>query len=59
MLDIKTIRARAAHYLSPDIAASVGLSLAQLQQFLAGTQRPSDEQLSRLAARMGVLHRDR
>jgi hypothetical protein len=33
---LKAIRDRAMRYLTPDVAAAAGMSLAQLQQFCAG-----------------------
>ena len=50
-IDVKAVRDRALHYLTPDVAASIGLTLQQLQQFAAGgTQTLSENQLQRLAA---------
>ena len=52
--DVLSIRKRAWHYLSPEVAACAGLSLAQLQQFVAGTVTLTDDQLRDLATRMGI-----
>jgi hypothetical protein len=55
--DTKKIRDRTWYYLSDEVAAVAGLSLAGLQQFVAGTVTLDDEQLTRLARRMGMtLH---
>jgi hypothetical protein len=54
-IDIKAVRDRALHYLTPDVAASIGLTLQQLQQFVSGgTQTLSEDQLQRLAARIAI-----
>jgi hypothetical protein len=53
MLTVKQVRDRAHHYLSPDVAAAAGLTLQELQQFVAGTQTLSEDQLLSLARRMG------
>jgi hypothetical protein len=54
-IDIKAVRDRALHYLTPDVAASIGLTLQQLQQFVSGgTQTLSEDQLQRLAARIEI-----
>lgn len=50
----RTLRARAWHYITPDVANAAGISLAELQRFVAGTFHPSDDQLERLARRMGL-----
>lgn len=54
MLNIKAIRDRGWHYLNPAVAADVGMTLAQLQQFVGGTFTPTPEQLEQLARRIGV-----
>jgi hypothetical protein len=41
-------------YLTPDVAAAAGMSLAQLQQFCAGAFTPAPDQIGQLARRMGV-----
>ena len=54
-IDVKAVRDRALHYLTPDVAASIGLTLQQLQQFAdGGTQTLSEDQLQRLAARFEI-----
>ena len=54
-IDVKAVRDRALHYLTPDIAASIGLTLQQLQQFAdGGMQALSEDQLQRLAARIEI-----
>ena len=54
-IDVKAVRDRALHYLTPDIAASIGLTLQQLQQFAdGGTQTLSEDQLQRLAAKIEI-----
>ena len=54
-IDVKAVRDRALHYLTPDIAASIGLTLQQLQQFADdGMQTLSEDQLLRLAARIEI-----
>lgn len=54
-IDVKAVRDRALYYLTPDVAASIGLTLQQLQQFVdGGTQSLSEDQLQRLAARIEI-----
>ena len=54
-IDVKAVRDRALHYLTSDIAASIGLTLQQLQQFAdGGMQTFSQDQLQRLAARIEI-----
>ena len=54
-IDVKAVRDRALHYLTPDVAASIGLTLQQLQQFAdGGMQTLSEDQLQRLAARIEI-----
>jgi hypothetical protein len=54
-IDVKAVRDRALHYLTPDVAASIGLTLQQLQQFVSGgTQTLSEDQLQRLAVRIEI-----
>ncbi|MFH0300991.1 helix-turn-helix transcriptional regulator [Bradyrhizobium sp. 31Argb] len=55
--DIKAVRDRAWLYLEPDVAARAGMSLAQLQQFVAGTFVPSPEQLRALARVLNIKER--
>ena len=44
------VRERAWLYLSPEVAAAAGLSLTELQQFIAGTQALTDAQVQALAS---------
>ena len=53
-INIKAVRDRAWHYLSCETAAHAGMTLAEMQQFIAGTYAPSPEQLDKLARRMGL-----
>lgn len=54
-IQIRALRNRAFHYLSYEVALSAGMTgLAQLTQFVAGTYHPSDDQLTRLATRIGM-----
>ena len=54
-IDVKAVRDRALYYLTPGVAASIGLTLQQLQQFAdGGTQTLSEDQLQRLAARIEI-----
>jgi|tagenome__1003787_1003787.scaffolds.fasta_scaffold20433810_2 hypothetical protein len=46
------LRNRAWHYLGQDTALACGMSLPQLQQFIAGSYHPTTEQLQKLATRM-------
>jgi hypothetical protein len=50
--DEAAVRKRAWHYLSPEVAAVAGMSIFQLQQFVAGTFHPTDDQIHALAIRM-------
>jgi hypothetical protein len=54
-MNVKRIRARAMHYLTPDVAASAGMSLTELQQFCAGSFHPNREQIEALARRMELI----
>ena len=54
-IQVNAIRKRACHYLSPEVAARAGMTLFQLQQFVAGAFTPTDEQLTSLARRMGFF----
>jgi hypothetical protein len=54
MPNIKAVRDRVAHYLNPETASAVGLTLQQLQQVVTGSQPLSDEQLRVLDRRTGV-----
>lgn len=53
-ISIKQLRDRAMHYLTPDVASRAGMSLQQLQQFIAGAFTPTSEQIEQLARRIGV-----
>jgi regulator of sirC expression with transglutaminase-like and TPR domain len=55
--DIKKIRDRAALYLSDEVAASAGMSLTDLKQFVAHTYWPTDQQLAQLARRMKLTEK--
>ena len=48
------VRQRAWFYLEPGVAAVAGMTIFQLQQFLAGTYHPNETQLTALARRMQV-----
>jgi hypothetical protein len=54
-MNIKRIRDRTAHYLSDEVAASAGMSLAELQQFVAGNFHPNREQIEALARRLELI----
>ena len=54
MTSIERVRRYAWHYLDPGVAAAAAMSLAQLQQFVAGVFSPSDAQLQQLSRRMGL-----
>ena len=54
MPSIKAIRNRLWHALSPETALAAGMSLAQLQQFVAGAYTPAPEQIEQLARHMGL-----
>jgi len=49
---IKELRKRCWHYLHPDVAACAGLSLGELQQFVAGAFMPEESSLHALAIRL-------
>lgn len=55
-VNVQRVRDRAWGYLSPEVAASAGMSLQQLQRFIGGSFTPSQQQLELLAKRMGVDH---
>ena len=40
------------HYLNPEVASYAGMTLHDLQQFIAGSYWPTDQQLLQLALRM-------
>jgi hypothetical protein len=52
---MQCIRERAHLYLSPEVASYAAMTLADLQQFIAGTFTPTDAQLWQLARRMQML----
>ena len=52
--DKKKIRDAVAHHLSPDHAAALGLTLAQLQQVIFGGFHPDDATWAAMAARFQV-----
>jgi hypothetical protein len=54
MTDITKLRARVWHSLSPTTAAVAGLTVQNLQQFIAGTFFPNETQLRQLARYLGV-----
>jgi hypothetical protein len=54
-MNIKRIRAHAMHYLSHEVAASARMSLAELQQFVAGNFHPNREQIEALARRLELI----
>jgi hypothetical protein len=54
-MNIKRIRDRTWHYLTADVAASAGMSLDQLKQFVAGGYRPNREQIEQLARRLELI----
>jgi hypothetical protein len=53
-MNVKSVRDRAHHYLSDEVASCACMTLAELQQFVAGTVSLSEEQLECLARRMGM-----
>jgi hypothetical protein len=53
-VNVKTVRDRAWHSLSPQTAAAAGMTLAQLQQFVAGSFHPTPEQIETLSRHMGL-----
>jgi hypothetical protein len=53
-MNVKQIRDRVAHSLSPQTAAVAGISLAELQQFIAGTVSLSPQQLVNLSRYLGI-----
>jgi hypothetical protein len=54
-MNIKRIRDRTWHYLTPDVAASAGPSLDQLKQFCTGAFHPNREQIEQLARRLELI----
>lgn len=55
--DVKKIRKRTWHYISPEVAACAGMTVADQQQFIAHQYTPTPEQLRCLALRMGMIER--
>lgn len=51
-VDVTTLRKHAWHFLEPEVARSVGITLAQLQQFVAGHFHPDRTTLRRLSRRI-------
>jgi hypothetical protein len=56
--DLKRIRARLPNYLSPEIGASAGMTLPQLQQLIAFRFWPSESQITALARRLRIERTD-
>jgi hypothetical protein len=57
-IQITALRNRTWHYLSYEVAIFAGMTgVNQLQQFVAGTYHPTEEQLIRLANRTGGIPR--
>jgi hypothetical protein len=52
--DLNEIRIRLHHYLTPEVGACAGLTQQQLQQVIAGTLVPTDQQMHALAIRMSL-----
>jgi hypothetical protein len=50
--EIKELRKRAHHFVSYDISRFADMSQHEMQQFIAGTFLPTDDQLVRLANRL-------
>ena len=48
----ESVRKSAYHYITPEVASCAGITLQQLQQFLAGTVTLTPEQIHQLALRM-------
>lgn len=55
--EIKALRKRAWHYMLPDPLNAAGMTLHQMQQFIAGNFTPSDVQLRQLWQRMDMDRR--
>jgi len=53
-MNVKKIRDRAHHYISPSVADCAGLTFEQLRQFVGGTTIPPLDKLEKLAARIGL-----
>jgi hypothetical protein len=52
--DIKSIRDRAYHFISPTVAADADMTFEELRQFISGTSTPPADKLDRLVRRMGL-----
>lgn len=48
------VRHRVWQFVSPEVAACAGLTIFQLEQFIAGVFKPTEAQVSALARRMQV-----
>jgi hypothetical protein len=55
-MPVKEIRARAAHFLSDELAAACGTTLQKLVQFVAGQAELTPAQLLKLAHRLRQTH---
>ena len=53
-LTVKKLRERTWHSISPHAAHAGGMTLGQLQQFVAGTYHPDEQQLRGLANYYGI-----
>jgi hypothetical protein len=51
---IEMVRNRAMHSLNPTTATYGGMTVAHLQQFVAGAVHPTDEQLANLARHFNI-----
>lgn len=51
---VEALKRRACHFLDPTTAAAANISIAELQQFIAGTYHPTGAQLIALARRMSI-----
>lgn len=54
MTKAEAVKNRIWHSLSPETAAAAGLSLAELQQVIAGTVTLSEQQINALARHFGI-----
>ena len=54
MTKAEAVKNRIWHSLSPETAAAAGLSLAELQQVIAGTVTLSEQQIHALARHFGI-----
>ena len=55
VVTLQQVRSALWTHLSPDLAASAGMTVQQLQQTVAGTYRPDQKQLTTLARIMRLL----